>query len=152
MCFTFKPWSTEALSNVADGIGSTLDVTAEVALDGFVFHRAQLEGVSDVPALAPAVVGSRGVDADGMEAADGGGTLVDIQAAGVGIAGVPFRAHALWFPTSHRALGVGAAGESGARLLSWGRTPGQGAAHKSEVASAPVRSAILAVGVGSAAG
>ena len=117
-----------------------------------MFHRAQLEGVSDVPALAPAVVGAGGVDADGVEAADGGGALVDIQAAGVGVAGVPFGADALWFPTGHRALSVGAAGEPGARLLSWRRTPSQGAAHESGVAGAPVGSAVLAVGVGAAAG
>ena len=66
-----------------------------------MFHCAELEGVPDVPLLTPAVIGSRGVDAEGVEATDGRRTLVDVQAVGVGVAGVALGADALRLARGH---------------------------------------------------
>ena len=66
-----------------------------------MFHCAELEGIPDVPLLTPAVIGSRGVDAEGMEATDGRRTLVDVQAVGVGVAGVALGADALRLARGH---------------------------------------------------
>ena len=66
-----------------------------------MFHGAELEGVPDVPLLTPAVIGTWGVDAEGMEATDGRRTLVDVQAVGVGVAGVALGADALRLARGH---------------------------------------------------
>ena len=60
-----------------------------------------LEWVSNVPLLAAAVIGARGVDAEGVEATNGRRTLVDVQAVGVGVAGVALGADALRLARGH---------------------------------------------------
>jgi hypothetical protein len=69
LCISFESWETEALPHRTDSIRSTLNVSAQVCLQGLL-RETLLKRISFVAWLTPAVVASFCVDTDGVLSAD----------------------------------------------------------------------------------
>ena len=99
----------EALSGVADGVGSALGLSAEVLPVELSRNRgargAPLKRVSDEPEPALAIVSPEGVDTLCIWAADGVQAFVDVVALGVGDALEALPAHALRATRRHGTAG-----------------------------------------------
>ena len=84
-----ESWSTQALAKIANSIGTTSLILAQVITFLIIFFRTNLIGVANEVTFAPTIVAAGDVDTNGVLTTNRGQALVNVQALAEGITSVP---------------------------------------------------------------
>ena len=114
----FESLGTETLPNITNGIGTTLDVEAQILPFLASFRNTLLEWVAVETEFAPTIKSSLGVNTSGIGSTHiATEAFIHVQTLLEGNAIIAFLTDAVGLARSHGAEGIGAAGEGFTALL-----------------------------------
>ena len=84
-----ESWSTQALTKIANSIGTTSLILAQVITFFVIFFRTYLIGVANEVTFTPTIVATGDVDTNGILATYRGQALINVQTLAEGVSSVP---------------------------------------------------------------